>query len=226
MRSVCGCLPGFCRSGSTLAVPPSQDEDAFVGQDGSRATLPGREPGEGQADLETILAAAAAASSTIDRDPLDRSGDRAMARAGLLDDAQPLFADAQDLARAGVLLAVPLLARHGLLETFEEVLGAKLSAPGTAPQRTVKGFKIAQAGLRRQLAAAEARVTQLTQQRGQLSTRVPASDLQHLKTEKKLIVDAIKIAVYQVETELLGMLGEHYARTADQGRTFRPPDPR
>ena len=57
----------------TLAVPPSRDEDAFVGQDGSRATLPGREPGEGQADLETILAAAAAASSTIDRDPLDRS---------------------------------------------------------------------------------------------------------------------------------------------------------
>jgi len=60
----------------------------------------------------------------------------------------------------------------------------------------------------------------LTQQRGQLPARVSASDLQHLKTEKKLIVDAIKIAAYQVETELLGMLGEHYARTADEGRTL------
>ena len=38
----------------------------------------------------TVLALAAAAGSTIDRDPLDRSGDRAMARAGLLDDAVPL----------------------------------------------------------------------------------------------------------------------------------------
>jgi len=99
-------------------------------------------------------------------------------------------------------------------------LGAKLSAPDTASQRTVKGFKIAQAGLRRQLAAAEARVAQLTEQRGQLPARVPASDLQHLKTETKLIVDAIKMAAYQVETELLGMLRAHYARTEEEGRTL------
>lgn len=99
-------------------------------------------------------------------------------------------------------------------------LGAKLSSKDTSSQRTVKGFKIAQATLRRQLAAAEARVQQLTEQRGKMPVRVPASDLQHLKTEKKLIVDAIKIAAYQVETELLGMLGEHYARTEDEGRTL------
>ncbi|HID20983.1 MAG TPA: hypothetical protein EYP14_01090 [Planctomycetaceae bacterium] len=99
-------------------------------------------------------------------------------------------------------------------------LGAKLSSKETSSQRTVKGFKIAQATLRRQLAAAEARVQQLTEQRGKMPVRVPASDLQHLKTEKKLIVDAIKIAAYQVETELFGMLGEHYARTADEGRTL------
>jgi len=99
-------------------------------------------------------------------------------------------------------------------------LGAKLSSKETSSQRTVKGFKIAQAALRRQLAAAEARVEQLTEQRGKMPVRVPASDLQHLKTEKKLIVDAIKIAAYQVETELFRMLGEHYARTEDEGRTL------
>jgi len=99
-------------------------------------------------------------------------------------------------------------------------LGSKLSSKETSSQRTVKGFKIAQASLRRQLAEAEARVQQLTEQRAKMPVRVPASDLEQLKTEKKLIMDAIKIAAYQVETELFGMLGEHYARTEDEGRTL------
>ena len=40
------------------------------------------------------------------------------------------------------------------------------------------------------------------------------------KTAKKLLVDSIKMAAYQVETELLGMLQEHYARATDEGRTL------
>jgi hypothetical protein len=98
-------------------------------------------------------------------------------------------------------------------------LGDQLS--GAPPkQRTVRGFKIAHVVLRRRLAAAEARVERLEQQRRQLPARVPATEWQKLKTEKKLIVDAIKIAAYQVETELFGMLAGHYARTEDEGRTL------
>ena len=41
-----------------------------------------------------------------------------------------------------------------------------------------------------------------------------------LKKEKKLVVDSIKMTAYQVETELFGMLGDHYARTDDEGRTL------
>ncbi len=41
-----------------------------------------------------------------------------------------------------------------------------------------------------------------------------------MKKEKKLVVDSIKMTAYQVETELLGMLGDHYARTEDEGRTL------
>ena len=63
-------------------------------------------------------------SSTIDHDPHDRSGDRAMARLGLLEDALPLFADAECVPRAGVLLAVPLLVHHGLIEAFTKVYGS------------------------------------------------------------------------------------------------------
>ena len=55
---------------------------------------------------------------TIDRDPTDRSGDRALARLGVLQDAAPLFGDHQELPRAGVLLAIPVLHAHGGLEVF------------------------------------------------------------------------------------------------------------
>jgi transposase len=55
---------------------------------------------------------------TIDCDPADRSGDRTLARLGFLDDAAPLFGDHQELPRAGVLLAVPVLQAHGGLEVF------------------------------------------------------------------------------------------------------------
>ena len=55
---------------------------------------------------------------TIDSDPADRSGDRALARLGFLQDAAPLFGDHPELPRAGVLLAVPALQAHGGLAVF------------------------------------------------------------------------------------------------------------
>jgi transposase len=55
---------------------------------------------------------------TVDCDPADRSGDRALARLGFLQDAVPLFADHQELPRAGVLLAIAVLQAHGGLEVF------------------------------------------------------------------------------------------------------------
>ncbi len=65
-----------------------------------------------------------AAVFTIDRDPTDRSGDRALARLGLLQDAAPLFDDHEELPRAGVLLAVPVLQAHGGLEVFTRLYGS------------------------------------------------------------------------------------------------------
>ena len=84
----------------------------------------------------------------------------------------------------------------------------------------MRGFKIAHAQLRRRLQQAAARVQRLLQQRQKTPKRIPATDLRVLKAEKKRIVDAIKMAAYQVETELLGMLGKHYLRAEDEGRTL------
>lgn len=86
--------------------------------------------------------------------------------------------------------------------------------------RTMRGFKISQATLRRQLESAEAKVQSLKAERSKLPARVPASDLKALTTEKKLIVDTIKMTAYRVETELLGMLQGGYARSHQEGRTL------
>lgn len=62
-------------------------------------------------------------TATLDTDPADRSIDRMLARLGLLRDAAPLFAPGEDVPRAGVLLAVPLLVASGVFEEAEKTYG-------------------------------------------------------------------------------------------------------
>lgn len=60
-------------------------------------------------------------SPSFDTSPLDRSMDRLLATMGLLDDASPRFAPAQNLSRAGVLVAIPALVASGLLPLAEKI---------------------------------------------------------------------------------------------------------
>lgn len=99
-------------------------------------------------------------------------------------------------------------------------LGQEAAANEEATRPTMRGFKIAHAELREQLRKAETKIRRLVEQRKKTPKRVPASDLKTLKTERKLIADTIKMAAYQVETELLGMLQDHYGRAAEEGRTL------
>lgn len=64
-----------------------------------------------------------ASTPSVDADPLNRQGDRLMARLGLLDDAAPLFAPGM-VPRGGVLLAVPVLIASGLFEIAPKVYGS------------------------------------------------------------------------------------------------------
>jgi hypothetical protein len=52
-----------------------------------------------------------------------RVAERSLAAVGKLDEAQPYFEPAESVARAGVLLAVPVLVAQGVFETFEKVYG-------------------------------------------------------------------------------------------------------
>jgi transposase len=100
---------------SELTQPPVSNADGVVG-----------DPAEDDQAHQSDVSQQVAAAFTIDRDPTDRGGDRAMARVGLLEDALPLFAEADHLPRAGVLLAVPLLVQNGLLDAFRKIYGRSL----------------------------------------------------------------------------------------------------
>jgi transposase len=103
---------------------------------------------------------------------------------------------------------------------LQAALGEQAEANEESKRPTMRGFKIAHADLREQLQEAEARVSRLEQKLEPMPKRISASDLKVLKKEKRYVVDAIKLTAYQIETELLEMLREHYLRTEDEGRTF------
>ena len=103
---------------------------------------------------------------------------------------------------------------------FRSELGREAAANEESIRPTMRGFKIVHAELREQLQQAEARIQRLLDQRKLTPPRIPATERMRLKTEKKLIADAIKMAAYHVETQLQGMLQGHYARADDEGRTL------
>jgi hypothetical protein len=61
----------------------------------------------------------------MDTDPSNRSIDRELAVAGLLDDAAPLFGDAEGIRDVGALLAIPVLTQQGVfyeaLQVFDGI---------------------------------------------------------------------------------------------------------
>ena len=113
-----------------------------------------------------------------------------------------------------------LAAARTRVQRLQAQLGAAVNPQEPSRQRTMRGFKIAHAALRAELAEAEADVARILAALEALPRRVPANGLKTLKTEKKLIADTIKMTAYQVETRLLRLLGDHYCRTHDEGRTL------
>ena len=85
--------------------------------DTPQAATATRETGRDEnAEIEPVL-------GTLDLDPLNRSMDRLLAAIGLLEDAAPLFAHADSLPRAGVLLAIPSLVESGVLSIARKIYG-------------------------------------------------------------------------------------------------------
>src|SRR6201997_741753 len=104
-------------------------------------------------------------------------------------------------------------------------LGA--AAANNAEQRrpTMRGFKIANAKLGKQLRKARTHLTRLFKKRSDIPKRVEVRELSEqamvkLATERKHLTDIIKMVAYQAESELIALMRPHYARIDDEGRTL------
>jgi len=89
----------------------------------------------------------------------------------------------------------------------------------------MRGFKIASAAVGRLVAAAERRVTSLQRRRARLPKRVPVAhvvdgQVVRLSTERKHLTNCLKMVAYQAESELVRLIGAHYHRAQDEGRTL------
>jgi transposase len=92
-------------------------------------------------------------------------------------------------------------------------------------RRTMRGFKIAQGKLGRQIQDAWQRVETLETRREKVPRRVPVGDLSQepvvkLAPEIQHLTNLLKMIAYQTESDLLRQLAPHYPRAHDEGRTL------
>jgi transposase len=111
------------------------------------------------------------------------------------------------------------------LAALERDYGAAAADNAERRRPTMRGFKIAHSRLGKQLRDARARLAQLVQQRRALPKRVEVRELNEravvkLATERKHLIDIIKMVAYQAESDLLALLRPHYARADQEGRTL------
>lgn len=92
-------------------------------------------------------------------------------------------------------------------------------------RRTMRGFKIANAPLGREILEVMNRIAALEKRRTKVPARVPVkqatkADVVKLRVERKHLTDILKMVAYQIEGDLLRLLTPHYKRHEDEGRTL------
>jgi hypothetical protein len=92
-------------------------------------------------------------------------------------------------------------------------------------RRTMRGFKIAQGKLGRQIEHAMQQVETLEARRAKVPRRVPVGSVTtqpivKLAAERKHLTNLIKMVAYQAESDLLRLVAPHYRRAHQEGRTL------
>ena len=110
---------------------------------------------------------------------------------------------------------------------LEAQLGREIDANDEGRRATARGFKIAHATLRRQLAETRDEIAKLIERRKSLPKRVPVTEAVGdddeavaLTVEHKHFMNIVKMAVYRAETSLYRLLEPHYRRNAQEGRAL------
>jgi transposase len=91
--------------------------------------------------------------------------------------------------------------------------------------RTMRGFKVAESELARQMRLVEQRIRTLQHKRDRLPKRVPVGDVVHgeivkLAPERKHLTSLLKMIAYQTESDLVRLISPYYKRAEDEARTL------
>jgi len=122
-------------------------------------------------------------------------------------------------------LDVQLRKARAELRHIQADLGLEALVNAEQIRRTMRGFKIANAGLARQVWSALRRCLQLERKRDATPSRVPVAqvvgeEVVKLSTERKHLTNLVKMVAYQAESDLARQLAPHYHRADDEGRTL------
>ena len=90
---------------------------------------------------------------------------------------------------------------------------------------SVRGFKISESELARQMRLAQERIRVIERTRNRLPKRVPVSqvvrgEVVKLAPERKHLTSLLKMVAYQAESDLFRTVAPHYRRAEDEGRTL------
>ena len=114
---------------------------------------------------------------------------------------------------------------HARLDRLQAEYGLEAFTNLEEQRRTMRGFKIAQGNLGRQILDTWHRVEVLETRREKVPRRVPVQSLTEepvvkLAPEIQHLTNLLKMTAYQTESELLRQLAPHYPRAHDEGRTL------
>lgn len=112
-------LPGFDESSESKSSPYAADDNR---EEDTEAVAEQRDDHE--LDTETGETQPCTDGPRTVMDPLDRSVDRILARLGVLQDAEPIFANCERVEFAGSFLAIALLGRDTFIENVHRVYGS------------------------------------------------------------------------------------------------------
>ena len=122
--------------------------------------------------------------------------------------------------------AKALAASRAARRELEQSYGQQARTNSEAQRPTMRGDKLAQAGLNRQITALETKCRRLQARLKALPKRVPVkavleeAEIVQLAPEAKHLSDALKMVAYRAETALVRCLTPHYARTEEEGRAL------
>jgi DNA-binding CsgD family transcriptional regulator len=123
------------------------------------------------------------------------------------------------------LLDTEIRAARADLATLEQRFGAAAADNPEGRRPTMRGFKIAHGKLGKALRRARGRLASLIDRRRDLPRRVEVRETSQaavikLATERKHLSNIVKMVAYQAERDLVALVGPHYSRADDEGRTL------